>query len=69
MEEATEKKKTTYRRINYIMNFKKRQEYYKQYYQDNKDKYKARYNENKDKLKALSKDKTIKNNQVEAVIL
>lgn len=67
MEEV--KKKRTYRRIDYIMNFEKRQEYYKQYYLNNKDKYKERYNENKDKLKAVSKDKTIKNNQVEAIIL
>ena len=61
-------KKTTYKRINYIMNFEKRQEYYKQYYQINKDKYKARYNEKKEQLEATSKDKTINNNQVEAII-
>jgi len=64
-----EKKKTTYKRMDYLMNREKRQEYYKQYYLNNKDKYKQRYNENKDKLKAVSKDKTIKNNQVEAIIL
>ena len=61
--------KSTYKRQNYLMTFDKRQEYYKRYYQENKGNYKAKYENNKEQLRQTNKQKTIKNNVVEVVIL
>ena len=61
--------KSTYKRQNYLMTFDKRQNYYKTYYQANKDNYKAKYENNKEQLKQANKQRTIKNNVVEVVIL
>ena len=46
-----------------------RQTYYKSYYEDNKENYKARYDKNKEQLRQANKQKTMKNNIIEAVIL
>ena len=65
----TEDKKTTYNKTNYMKYKRQRQTYYKSYYEDNKENYKARYEENKAKLKHANKQKAIKHNMIEAVIL
>ena len=66
---AEQEKKTTYNKTNYMKYKKQRQTYYKSYYEDNKENYKARYDKNKDKLRQANKQKAIKNNIIEAVIL
>ena len=65
----TDNNQTTYKRDNYLKEFEKRQTYYKMYYQQNKDKYKQIYNENKQQVREANKQKTIKNNIVEVVIV
>ena len=64
-----EEKKTTYNKMNYMKYKEQRQTYYKSYYEDNKDNYKARYDKNKEQLRQANKQKTMKNNIIEAVIL